>query len=112
MVALPNRFYRGVVNSSEDFKHPNFRFVLVDTVREIQDENGEWYEDSFEYVEDFLLHDRDKGDVFYGVYGSYWIDIPKSFIKITETMDLNQAINIAQEIMGNTIVESKIEYND
>lgn len=111
MVSLSNRFYRGVVHSNDQQPHPNFKFILVDTVRELQNENGEWYTDSFMYYEDFLLHDPDKGEVFYGVYGSYWSDIPKSYIKILETNNLKEAINIAQEIMGATIVETKIDYN-
>jgi len=106
MVKLPNRFYRGIVHSDPDFKHPNFRFVIVDTVKEVQDEYGEWYLDSFEDASDFLMHDHTLSDVFYGVYGSYWIDIPKGPIKICETFDLDEAINIAQEVIGNTIVET------
>jgi len=106
MVAFPNKFYRGVVHSNPDFKHPNFRFIIVDTVKEVQDEFGEWYLDSFENKNDFLFHDHSLEGVFYGVYGSYWIDIPKGPIKICETTDLQEAINIAQEIIGNSIVET------
>ena len=106
MVKIPNRFFRGVVHSPLDFKHPNFRFIIVDTIKDVQDEFGEWYTDSFESRTDFLLHDRALGDIFYGIYGSYWIDIPKGPIKIAETHDLQEAINIAQEIMGNTVVET------
>lgn len=108
MVAIPNRFYRGIVKSKPDSPHPNFRFILVDTVKEIQDENGNWYTDSFEYYEDYLLHNYELGDVFYGVYASYHIDDVRSGLKITETENLQQAINIAQEIMGNTIEEAKV----
>lgn len=106
MVKIPNRFFRGVVHSLSDFKHPNFRFIIVDTVKDVQDEFGEWYIDSFESKIDFLLHDIALGEIFYGVYGSYWIDIPKSPIKITETQNLQEAINIAQEIMGSSIIET------
>jgi hypothetical protein len=106
MVSSPNKFYRGVVHSDPDWKHPNFRFVLVDTLKEIQDEYGEYYLDSFENKTEFLLHDHSLYPAFYGVYGSYWIDIPKSPIKICETNDLKEAIHIAQEIMGNSIVET------
>jgi hypothetical protein len=105
MVSLPNRFYRGVVYSDPDFKHPNFRFILVDTVKEVQDENGEWYLDIFHDATEFLMHDHDLGSVFYGIYGSYWIDIPKGPIKLSETTDLKEAIYIAQEIMGSMIVD-------
>ena len=105
MVSLPNRFYRGVVHSRQDNKHPSFRFVLVDTVKEIQDDNGNLITDIFEDNIDFLLFNRDIGDTFYGVYGSYWADIPKSSFMITETYDLNQAIKVAEEIMGNAIVD-------
>lgn len=108
MVAIPNRFYRGIVKSKPNFFHPNFRFILVDTVKEIQDENGDWYTDSFEYYEDYLLHNYELGNVFYGVYASYHIDNVKSGLRITETESLEQAINIAQEIMGNTIEETKV----
>lgn len=104
MVSLSNRFYRGIVHSLEDFKHPNFRFVLVDTVYEKQDENGNWYTESFEYYDDYLIHNIEQGEMFYGVYGSYWTDIPKSSIKITETNSLQQAITVAEEIMGNKII--------
>jgi hypothetical protein len=107
MVSLPNKFYRGIVHSDPDFKHPNFRFVIVDTVKEVQDEYGEWYLDVFQDKMEFLLHDHALGGVFYGVYGSYWIDIPKSPIKIAETTDLKEAINIAESIIGNTIIEIK-----
>lgn len=106
MVCFPNKFYRGVVNSDPGFKHPNFRFLIVDTVKEIQDEFGEYYLDTFENKNEFLLHDHSMENVFYGIYGSYWIDIPKGSIKICETINLKEAINIAQEIMGNTIVET------
>lgn len=106
MVKIPNRFFRGVVHSHSDFKHPNFRFIIVDTVKDVQDEFGEWYTDSFESKVDFLLHDTSLGEIFYGVYGSYWIDIPKGPLKITETQNLEEAINIAQEIMGNKIIET------
>lgn len=106
MVSLPNRFYRGVVYSDPDFKHPNFRFIIVDTVKEVQDEFGEYYLDSFENLTEFLLHDHTISNTFYGVYASYWIDIPKGPIKITETQNLTEAINIAQEIMGNSIIET------
>ena len=41
----------------------------------------------------------------YGVYGSYWIDIPKSPIKLCETTDLKEAIQIAEEIMGSQIID-------
>jgi hypothetical protein len=53
----------------------------------------------------FLMHDHALGNVFYGVYGSYWIDIPKGPIKLCETSDLNEAIHVAQEIMGSIIVD-------
>lgn len=105
MVSLPTRFYRGVVNNGKNFKHPNFRFVMVDTIKEIKDINGEYYLDCFQNAEEFLTHDHSLENVFYGVYGSYWIDIPKSSIKLCETLNLSEAIHIAQEIMGNTIVE-------
>jgi hypothetical protein len=105
MVSLPNKFYRGVVHSDPDFKHPNFRFLLVDTVKEVQDEDGEWYLDIFQDATDFLMHDHALGNVFYGVYGSYWIDIPKGPIKLCETTDLNEAIHVAQEIMGSLIID-------
>lgn len=105
MVSLPNKFYRGVVYSDPDFKHPNFRFLLVDTVKEVQDEYGEWYLDIFHDAADFLMHDHALGNVFYGVYGSYWIHIPKGPIKLYETSDLNEAIHVAQEIMGSIIVD-------
>ena len=110
MVAMKNRFYRGIVKSKDGFYHPNFRFILVDTVKEIQDENGNWYTDSFEYYEDYLLHNYELGNVFYGVYAFYHIDNVKSGLRITETESLEQAINIAQEIMGNTIEEAKINF--
>lgn len=105
MVSSANRFYRGVVNSDPDFKHPNFRFIIVDTVKEVQDEYGEWYLDCFNDKTEFLLHDHALGNVFYGVYGSYWIDIPKSPIKICETTDLKEAIRIAEEIIGSKIID-------
>lgn len=105
MVSIVNKFYRGIVNSNSLYKHPNFRFLIVDTIKEVQDEYGEWYLDSFTDKTEFLLHNRDMGDVFYGVYGSYWIDIPKSSIKICETLNLQEAINIAQEIMGSSIID-------
>jgi len=105
MVNIPNRFYRGIVHSDPDFKHPNFRFVLVDTVKEVQDEDGEWYLDIFHDATEFLMHDHSLENVFYGVYGSYWIDIPKGPIKLCETTDLNEAIHVAQEIMGSTIID-------
>jgi hypothetical protein len=78
----------------------------VDTVYEKQDENGEWYTDSFNSYEDFLFHNPDKGDSFYGVYGSYWIDIPRNTLKISETFNLKEAIFIAESIMGNSIIET------
>ena len=108
VVGIPNRFYRGVVHSPKDKKHPNFRYILVDTVYEKQDENGDWYSESFEFHEDYLLHNRDNSEIFYGVYGSYWIDIPKSGIKITETNSLQQAITIAEEIMGTKIIDTEL----
>jgi hypothetical protein len=107
MVSLSgNRFYSGVVYSPDNPKHPNFRFIVVDTIYDVQDDEGNWYTDSFEYYEDYLNFRSTNRDVFYGVYGSYWIDIPKSSIKITETDNLKEAIHIAQEIMGNEIVET------
>jgi hypothetical protein len=106
MVALLNKFYRGVVHSPKNPKHPNFRFLIVDTVYEKQDENGEYYTDSFNSYEDFLLHNPDQGDSFYGVYGSFWIDIPRNTIKISETFNLQEAILIAESIMGNSIVQT------
>ena len=105
MVSSPNKFYRGVVYSDPDFKHPNFRFVIVDTVKEVQDEGGEYYLDIFHDVTEFLMHDHALQNVFYGIYGSYWIDIPKSPIKLGETSDLKEAIHIAQEIMGSQIID-------
>lgn len=105
MVNSPNRFYRGIVHSPLDFKHPNFRFMIVDTVKEVSDEFGEYYLDNFENKTDFLLHDHTISNTFYGVYASYWIDIPKGPLKITDTTDLKEAINIAEEIMGNKIVD-------
>jgi len=106
MVSLPNRLFRGIVkNNQVKYKHPNFQYLLVDTVRELQDIEGNWYTDSFDSYEDYLLHNPEHGDVFYVVYGSYWIDIPLSSIKITETDNLQQAINIAEAIMGTHIVE-------
>lgn len=105
MVSLPKKFYRGIVHSHIDFKHPNFRFIIVDTIKEVQDEYGEWYCDIFHDKIDFIMHDHSIGGVFYGVYGSYWIDIPKSPIKLCETTDLKEAIIVAQEIMGNKIVD-------
>lgn len=109
MVAVPTKFYRGIVHSHNNFKHPNFRFIIVDTVKEVQDDSGEWYLDIFHDKMDFLMYDRSLGDIFYGVYGSYWIDIPKGPIKLCETTNLNEAINIAQEIMGNSIIDNSNE---
>lgn len=109
MVSLPKRFYRGIVHSDPDFKHPNFRFLIVDTVKEVQDEDGEWYLDVFHDAADFLMHDHALGDVFYGVYGSYWIDIPKGPIKLCETTNLKEAIYIAEEIMGSKILDKTHE---
>jgi hypothetical protein len=106
MVSTPNKFYRGVVRSHPDFKHPNFRFLIVDTVKEVQDEYGEWYLDIFQDKIDFLMHDNYLGGVFYGIYGSYWLEIPKGPIKLAETTDLKEAIHIAEEIMGSKIVET------
>ena len=108
MVSLLNKFYRGVVHSPIDFKHPNFRFLLVDTVYEKQDEYGNWYLESFGHYDEYLSHHLNSGDIFYGVYGSYWIDIPKSGLKITETDSLQQAINIAEEIMGAKIIATPV----
>ena len=108
MVSLLNRFYRGIVHSPKNPKHPNFRFILVDTVYEKQDEYGNWYTDSFEYYDDYLVHNIEQGDMFYGVYGSYWTDIPKNSIKITETNSLDEAINIAEQIMGNDILSTPL----
>jgi hypothetical protein len=51
------------------------------------------------------MHDHALENVFYGIYGSYWIDMPKSPIKLGETTDLKEAIHIAQEIMGSKIVD-------
>jgi len=106
MVRIPNRFYRGVVHSPKNPKHPNFRFLIVDTVYELQDENGLWLTDSFINKEQFYLHNPDHGEVLYGVYGSFWIDIPKSCLKLTETLDLNEAIVVAEHIMGTKIIET------
>ena len=103
MVSIPNRFYRGIVKSPDDDRHPNFRFILVDTVKEVRSLDGEYYTDSFSSYEEYLLHNRDESDVFYGVYGSYWIDNPKSSCKITETNSLQEAIYVAEEIMGSKI---------
>lgn len=108
MVGLSNRFYRGIVHNPKDFKHPNFRFLLVDTVYEKQDENGNWYTESFEYYDDYLIHNIEQGDLFYGVYASYWNDIPKSGLKITETENLQQAITVAEEIMGSKIISTPL----
>jgi len=105
MVTIRNKFYKGIVKSHKDYKHPKFRFVIVDTVKEIQDENGDWYTDSFDSYEDYLLHNYEFGDVFYLVYGSYHIDDVRSGLKITETENLSQAINIAETIMGSSIEE-------
>ena len=105
MVSIPQRFFRGTAQSSKSYKHPNFCFILIDTVKEIQDDDGFWYAESFDSKKDFLLHDKDWGDVFYGVYGSYWIDIPKGPIKITETYDLDEAIKVAEAIMGTKVVQ-------
>ena len=106
MVSLLNRFYRGVVHSPRNPKHPNFRFIIVDTIYETQDENGEWFTDSFIDKEHYFLHNPDHGEIFYGVYGSYWADIPKNCLKITETNNLNEAIIVAESIIGNKIVET------
>ena len=51
------------------------------------------------------MHDHTLGNVFYGIYGSYWIDIPKGPIKLSETTDLKEAILIAEEIMGSKIID-------
>ena len=107
MVSWANKFYRGIVNSPYP-KHPNFRFILVDTVYEKQDENGNWYTESYEYYDDYLIHNIEQGDIFYGVYGSYWTDIPKNGLKITETNNLPEAINIAEEIMCNKIIATPL----
>ena len=106
MVSIRNKFYTGVVHSHTNPKHPRFRFLIVDTVYERQDENGDWYTDSFHSWQDYLLHNPDHGDIFYCVYGSYWIDIPKTGLKISETDSLQQAIIIAEEIMGSKIIET------
>lgn len=107
---IHNQFYRGIVKGDENNPHPRFRFVLVDTVKEIQDENGNWYTDSFEYYEDYLMHNPDFGDVFYGVYGSFHLDNIQSGIKITETQSLQEAISIAENIMGQKIQKFELLY--
>lgn len=104
-----NKFYKGIVYSPIDFKHPNFKYIIIDTVKEVRDEFGEYYIESFQNVEEFLEHDHDLYNTFYGVYAFYWLDIPKGPLKITDTTDLKEAINIAEEIMGNKIVD---KFND
>jgi hypothetical protein len=104
VVGIPDRFYRGVVHSPKDKKHPNFRYLLVDTVYEKQDEHGNWYTESLECYDDYLIHSLDKEDIFYGVYASYYIDNVRSGLKITETSSLSEAINIAEQIMGSKII--------
>jgi hypothetical protein len=109
MVSVPNKFYRGVVYPNPKNPHPKFRFIIVDTVKEVQDDNGNWYTDSFDNQEELLLFNKDLGDILYNVYASYYIDNVRSGIKITETTSLTQAINIAQEIMANHIVDQTDE---
>ena len=104
-----NKFYKGIVYSPTDFKHPNFKYIIIDTVKELSDEFGEYYVESFQNAEEFLCHDHDLYTTFYGVYAFYWLDIPKGPLRITETLHLEEAINIAQEIMGNNIVDKSNE---
>ena len=103
------KFYKGIVYSPTDFKHPNFKYIIIDTVKELSDEFGEYYVESFQNAEEFLGHDHDLYNTFYGVYAFYWLDIPKGPLRITETLHLEEAINIAQEIMGNNIVDKSNE---
>lgn len=106
MTNFLTKFYKGVVNSPLDFKHPNFRSIVVDTVMETFDhEFGERYLNSVKDNETFLSINRDFTEVFYGVYAFYWLDIPKGPIKICETTDLTEAISVAEEIMGNQIID-------
>lgn len=101
---MGSRPYRGIVHSSLTRPHPNFRFLTVDTVYEKQDYNGELITVPVDTVEEYLLHDRDLyGDIFYVIYGNYWIDIPFSSLRITETESLAEAIHIAEQIMGSKI---------
>lgn len=104
MVSIPKRFYRATIESNKQHKHPNFAFVLIETLKETKDSDGNYYDETFENEEQFLLY-HSHSDIFYAVYGSYWIDIPKSPIKIVETSDLREAIHIATEVIGNNIVK-------
>jgi len=109
MLNSKNKFYKGIVYSPTDFKHPNFRYIVIDTVKEAKDEFGEYYLESFQNAQEFLDHDHDLYHTFYGVYAFYWLDIPKGPLKITDTSDLNEAINVAEGIMSNKVIDKSNE---
>lgn len=104
MVSIPKRFYRATIESNKYNRHPNFAFVLIDTFQESKDSDGNYYDEPFADETQFLLNSSNNY-IFYAVYGSYWIDIPKSPIKIAETSNLKEAITIAAEVIGNNIVK-------
>jgi hypothetical protein len=108
MLSISNILFKGIVKSpSGKYKHPNFQYIIVDTVREIQDADGNLYIDSFQSYEEYLVHSLDDR-IFYIVYGSYWDNISLSSIKITETDSLNEAITIAESIMGSSIAKMNL----
>ncbi len=95
------KLYRGIVKGNTNNPHPRFRFVVVDTVKELQDHNGNWYTESLDSYEDCMISDPDQ--IFYLVYGSFHMEYPQTGIEISGTDNLEKAINIAENIMGQKI---------
>ena len=108
MVSVPNKLYYGVCYNANN-PHSHFRYFSINTVRNKSDGNDQ-YIDAIQTKDEYYTYDRNLyGDPFYQVYGSFKIDFAQTGMIITETDDLEYAINLVENLTGEKIRDEKFQ---
>ena len=107
MVTNPNRLFRGWC-SNEGNPRSHILHYRIDTIRDISDHNGGTIpEEVFTLEEYFNIDGLSIGEPYYGIYGTFKLDIPKGPVKIFETDELRMAIYIVEQLSGNKVHENE-----
>ncbi len=108
MVSYPNRLFRGWC-SNEGNPRSNILHFHIYTIRDITDYNGGIIPEEVDSLEEFFNIDgMAKSEPYYGVYGTFKMDIPRGPIKIFETPDLKVAVYVVEQLTGNRVKEDEI----
>ncbi len=110
MVSYPNRLFKGWC-SNEGNPRSHILHYNIYTVRNITDYAGGTILEEVGSLEEYFNIDlMGVDEPYYAVYGSFKFDFVRSSIKIFETPELKIAIDIVEQLTGNTVKEDEV-YN-